>query len=82
MANGAYKDKRFRAIALDGIERHARWVLESSGHVASYMDMLADRPQYETKAEAAMQEAETTLTEALERVKAARERFSKIKQEG
>lgn len=71
----------FRSIALSGIERHSGWLKTSSDQIERYVRMLGARPEYETKAEAAMGDAEKALVEALEKLRKERRRFQKLKVE-
>lgn len=71
----------FRSIALSGITRHAEWLKTSSDQIERYVRMLGDRPDYETKAEAAMEDAEKALLEALEKLRKERRRFRRLKVE-
>ena len=63
---------RLRSIALSGIERQADWLKSSGQQLGQYAKMLIDRPKYETKAEAALEQAQEALEEALGKVIAIR----------
>ena len=72
----------FRAIALDGIERHAWWIKHSGDQCAYYVKMMASRPDFETRAEEAMELAEKMLTGSLKQIKETRDLFAKLKKDG
>lgn len=54
-----------REIALAGIEDHASWIKYSAASIARYVKMLTYQPPFETRAEAAIEEAEKELAAAL-----------------
>lgn len=64
-------------IALEGTERKANWLRKDADGLCRYARMLADLPDYETQAAAAINEAEAALSEALLAVKLAKSEFNR-----
>jgi hypothetical protein len=60
---------------LGGIESKAAWIARDGQGLADYVAMLAVRRNFETLAEAAMDDAEKALLEALKTVRAARKAY-------
>lgn len=65
-------------IALDGVERHAFWVRYSADSIAEYFSLLVAQRPFELLVEEKMELAEKALTHALEKIKAARERYKSL----
>ena len=61
-----------RSTALAGIETKSTYIRHDTHSLAQYVAMLVDLPDYETRAEEAVQLAENTLIEAMTAVKLAR----------
>lgn len=66
-----------RSMALAGIETKATYTRHDAHDLAQYVRMLTDLPDYETRAEEAVQLAENTLAEALLAVKLVRSELEK-----
>ncbi len=61
-----------RQVALGGIEHKANWLRDDAVGLQGYLKMLDRLPEWDTKAEAAVADAEAALTETLLAVKLAR----------
>lgn len=53
------------AAKLQSIERHARWIEYHANEIKNALSILKTRPSFETKAEATMESAEKTVSEAI-----------------
>ena len=64
------------SICLDGIESKARWIRDSSANLAFYVRQLPSRPEWDTKAQDMLTQAEHELLAALQRVRDAKAEYS------
>lgn len=65
-------------IAFDGVDRHCKWLRYSGRSVVEYINLLIAQRPFETLAEENIDNAEKALTEALEKVRAAREYYKSL----
>lgn len=63
---------RITQIALDGMERKAKWVKSDAESLSQYASMIDDLPEWRTRAEDRLDEAEARLVEALHTVRQVR----------
>lgn len=59
------KDDYLRLLAIDGLERHSRWLADSSERLIHYIKLLASRPDYPTRASEEIKDAQKRVGEAL-----------------
>ena len=71
-----------RDIALTGIEEHASWVKYSAASIARYVKMLTYQPPFETRAEAAIEDAHKAMLEALQIIADMRAVYAMLPKEG
>lgn len=68
-------------IALEGIERHTHWLRHSAKEALHYAQLLNAQRNFETRAEAAITDAEAALTEALDQLQKARATYQALPKE-
>lgn len=68
-------------VALEGIERNARYVSKGAIEVAAHVRALLFQRNFETKAEAAIIDAENSLVQALETVQLAKAAYQALPKE-
>lgn len=66
------------SIALEGIERHAKWLEYSARSITHFVNMMAAQRTFMTTAEENLNLAEKALTKALENVRATREHYKSL----
>jgi len=69
-------------IALEGIERHTKWLAYSGHQVEYFVKMLLAQRPFETQAEDNLDQAEKVLTDALESVRKTRNYYKSLPVEG
>lgn len=65
-------------IAFDGVERHCKWLGISSREVVHFIGLLIAQRPFETLVEENMDNAEQSLIDALEKVRAARKHYKSL----
>lgn len=66
------------SIALEGIERHSKWLQYSSREVVHFVHLMNAQRPFLTKAEDEMQLAEKALVDALEQLRTAKANFESL----
>lgn len=73
----SYDRERYQSVILEQLRYNADDVRRCTGNVQRYVRSLVASPPFTTKAEAAIEDAETTLTEALLAIKLAKNEYAK-----
>lgn len=66
---------RLTEIALDSIERQSFWSAYSAKEIEHAVGLISFTPEFVTRAEAGLREADKALTTALERIRKARKKL-------
>lgn len=69
------------SIAIEGIERHARWLKYSSQQIEHFIGMLCAQRPFETVAEDNLARAEEALNHALQSVQKTRAHYQRLPKE-
>lgn len=69
------------SIAIEGIERHARWLKYSSQQIEHFIGMLCAQRPFETVAEDNLARAEEALNHALQSVQKTRAHYQSLPKE-
>lgn len=64
------------SVCLDGIESKARWLRDDAANLSFYVRQLPSRPDFETKAQDMLAQAEHELLAALQKVRDAKADYS------
>jgi hypothetical protein len=64
------------SVCLSGIESKARWLRDDAVNLSFYVRQLPSRPEWETKAQDMLTQAEHELLAALQRVRDAKAEYS------
>ena len=67
--------KHLAEIALDKLEHESFWVATHAIYITTAITMLSGRPEWRTKAQAALDDAEVRLINALNIVRAAKAEY-------
>lgn len=71
---------QIRSLYVEQIESHSQWVLESAIKVERYVNQLAYRPPYETKAFDQMQKAQMRLAQAARAIELAIKTYEELEE--
>ena len=72
--------EQLRSSYMQSIEDHSRWILDSAAKVEHYVNQLAYKPPYETKAYDQIQQAQARLAQALSAIGCAIEAYKGLEE--